>query len=168
MNIWDFMRVPLKVASSLRPRAPSLQSSTRSISGGTSHRLENDAESVESLSSTPGSSAEHLTRAKKSGQAIRGFSRNNNRAAARWITTASKAHPSTLTITTVPRKKSVMERMLRTIRKKLRGVVNKLLDIVLHLLVPSLPSSGEGTVAICLGRNERMINGRTSTVRIHH
>ena len=168
MNIWDFMRVPPKVASSLRPRAPSLQSSTRSMNGG---RLENDIESVESLSSTPGSSAEHLTRSKKSGQAIRGLVRPNSRAAARWITTSkgsSSAHPSTLTINTVPRKKSVVERMLRTVRKKLRGVVNKVLSVLFHVLVPTLPSAGEGIVTVCLGRNERMINGRTSTVSTDH
>ena len=135
-------------------------------------RLENDIESVESLSSTPGSSAEHLTRPKKgSGQAMRGLVRPNSRAAARWITTSkgsSSAHPSTLTINTVPRKKSVVERMLRTVRKKLRGVVNKVLSVLFHVLVPTLPSAGEGIVTVCLGRNERMINGRTSTVRTYH
>ena len=169
MNIWDFMRVPPKVASSLGPRTPSLQSSTRS-GHGNALRLENDVDSVESLSSTLGSSAEHINRAKKGGQAIRGFSRHTNRSAARWITTSkggSSTPSSQLTLTTAPRKKSVIERMLRTIRKKLRGIVTKFLDVLLHLLVPSLPSSGEGIVAVCLGRNERMINGRTSTVRKH-
>ena len=72
--------------------------------------------------------------------------------------------PSTTTTTTVlpslPYKKSILERIVRSLRKMLRAICMKTIN-ALSAMIPS--SDQEGVSIVCLGRNERLLGATADT-----
>ena len=136
-NLLDLMKIPSKIATNLR-----LNKSGNLSRPGSRARIEQEQDSDDSTSSANA----HDRPTRKSMISVV-HARNLLRSSSILLPTKSSV--------VAPRKKGMLERMLRTGRKKLRQMCAVLPNTLYSLVVSP---TDECTSTVCLGRNERLIN----------
>jgi hypothetical protein len=144
MDLWDFMKVPAKVVAVLTQ--PAHPGRLIGAAAGTP-RHHDDGHSTDSDADP--AHPDHRRRRSHNGAARHMYAR-------RMLPPASSSPRSAA----APRTKSLVERFVRTVRKPLRNLAQKLVETMLGVLMPSAP---EGAATVILGRNERMVTARAAT-----
>ena len=140
MNLWDFMKVPAKVVGVLT------QPASHGRWGGVGVATSKHHDDGHSTDSDP--DPDHHRRRSHNGA--------SRQSAARRSATQMASSPRSAA---APRQKSLLERFVRTARKPLRSLVQKLLDSALRVFLPSAP---DGAATVILGRNERLVTARAA------